>query len=211
MDLQVLKLDGTKSSKVKVADDVFKIQPNESVVHQAVVTELKNSRQGTAAAKTRGMVSGGGKKPFKQKGRGAARAGSSRSPVWVGGGTVFGPQPINHSMRINKKMKALARKSVLSLKAASGSVFVVEDLKMDSIKTKDFVKMLEALGLAGKKLAILPGAVDTNLALSARNVPEVVVFPAAEASTYDLIDCEALLFDKSGITILDNLLSKKDK
>ena len=211
MDLQVLKLDGTKSSKVKVADDVFKIQPNESVVHQAVVTELKNSRQGTAAAKTRGMVSGGGKKPFKQKGRGAARAGSSRSPVWVGGGTVFGPQPINHSMRINKKMKALARKSVLSSKVASGSVFVVEDLKMDSIKTKDFVKMLEALGLAGKKLAILPGAVDTNLALSARNVPEVVVFPAAEASTYDLIDCEALLFDKSGITILDNLLSKKDK
>lgn len=211
MNLQVLKLDGTKASEIKVTDDVFKIQPNKSIVHQAVVTELKNSRQGTAASKSRGMVSGGGRKPFKQKGRGAARAGSTRSPIWVGGGKVFGPQPINHSQKITKKMKALARKSVLSAKAASGNVIIVEELKMDSIKTKDFIKMLEALNLSGKKLAILPGVVDPNLALSARNVPEVVVFPAREASTYDLIDCEYLLFDKSGITMLDNLLSKKDK
>jgi len=211
MNLQILNNDGTKGSKVKVADDVFKIEPNESVVHQAVVTELKNSRQGTAASKTRGMVSGGGRKPFKQKGRGAARAGSTRSPIWVGGGKAFGPKPINHNQKITKKMKALARKSVLSAKVASGNLLVVDELKMDTIKTKDFIKMLEALDLSGKKLAILPGVVDTNLLLSARNIPEVVVFPANEASTYDLIDCEYLLFDKTGITMLDKLLSKKAK
>lgn len=211
MDLQVLKIDGTKSSKIKVADEVFKIRPNEPVVHQAVVTELKNSRQGTSASKSRGMVSGGGRKPFKQKGRGVARAGSIRSPLWTGGGKTFGPQPINHTQKITKKMKTLARKSVLSSKVSSGKVIIVEELKMDSIKTRDFVKMLESLDLSGKKLAILPGVVDSNLLLSARNIPQVVVFPAAEASTYDLLDCDTLLFDRSGITILNEQLSGKEQ
>ena len=128
MDLNTIKPDGTNGTAIKVDNRVFKIKPNEAVVHQAVIQEMHNQRQGTHSSKSRGMVRGGGRKPWRQKGRGVARAGTIRSPLWKGGGTVFGPEPHPYKKRMPKKMKQLARKSVLSYKAGKGEIFIVDDL-----------------------------------------------------------------------------------
>jgi len=209
MELQILKNSGTKDVKIKVDETVFGIKPNESVVHQAVVAELSNLRQGTRAAKNRSMVAGSQKKPFRQKGRGMARAGSKKSPLWRGGGVVFPPTPHKHIKLMPKKMRQLARRSVLSDKVASGSVVVVDQFNLEKPKTKYFIDLLSNLKLSDTKLTVLPSVIDNDLEMATRNIPNVFLVKATDASTYDLLDSEVLLFDKAGLTLLNEQLAKK--
>jgi len=206
MKLNVINSDGGKGEAISVDKSVFGIKPNESVVHQAVIAELANSRQGTHASKNRSAVRGGGKKPFKQKGRGVARAGTIRSPIWRGGGTVFGPEPHNYKTKISKKMKRLARRSVLSDRAMNGDILVVEEISVSSCKTKDFIDFIDKFDLKGKKLTILVASFNEDLFLSSRNIPNIYLVEATSASTYDLLDCEKLLIDKAALSILNKQL-----
>lgn len=206
MELQVLNQDGSQSSKIKVDDSVFGIEPNEAVVHQAVNSEMTNSRQGTHASKNRALVRGGGRKPFKQKGRGAARAGSNRSPLWYGGGTVFGPQPHGYSYKLPRKVKKLARRSLLSYKAKNNEIVVLESLQVSEPKTSAFAKVLAGLDLRDRKITILAATIEDNLYLATRNLRNVFVCTAATASTLDLIDCDVILADKAGIAVLNDQL-----
>ena len=206
MKLNIINSDGGKGEAISVDKSVFGIKPNESVVHQAVIAELANSRQGTHASKNRSAVRGGGKKPFKQKGRGVARAGTIRSPIWRGGGTVFGPEPHNYKTKISKKMKRLARRSVLSDRAMNGDILVVEEISVSSYKTKDFVDFIDKFDLKGKKLTILVASFNEDLFLSSRNIPNIYLVEATSASTYDLLDCEKLLIDKAALSILNKQL-----
>ena len=206
MKLNVINSDGGKGEAISVDKSVFGIKPNESVVHQAVIAELANSRQGTHASKNRSAVRGGGKKPFKQKGRGVARAGTIRSPIWRGGGTVFGPEPHNYKTKISKKMKRLARRSVLSDRAKDGDILVIEEISVSSYKTKDFVDFIDKFDLKGKKLTVLVASFNEDLFLSSRNIPNIYLVEATSASTYDLLDCEKLLFDKAGLALLNKKL-----
>tara|TARA_B100000427_G_C15485396_1_gene585039 strand:+ start:860 stop:1492 length:633 start_codon:yes stop_codon:yes gene_type:complete len=206
MKLNILNNDGSKGKTVTVDKSVFGIKPNESVIHQAVITELANERQGTHASKNRSKVRGGGKKPWKQKGRGVARAGTIRSPIWRGGGTVFGPQPHDYKTKISKKMKRLARRSVLSFRADNGDILVVDEISISSSKTKEFIEFLKTLNISGKKVTILVASLSENLFLSSRNIPNIYLVESTSASTYDLLDCEKLLFDKAGLALLNKKL-----
>ena len=207
MKFNILKQDGTKGSSITVDDSVFAIEPNNGVVHQAVVTELANGRQGTHSAKNRSEVRGGGKKPWKQKGRGVARAGTIRSPIWKGGGVVFGPEPHKYNKKISKKMRQLARRSVLSSKAKNGEIIILEDISISAPKTKDFAELLKKLNLSGKKITILVAGYSDDLFLAVRNIPNIYLVEATSASTYDLLDCETLLFDKAGLSLINNQLT----
>ena len=207
MKFNITKEDGSKGSSINVDDSVFGIEPNNSVVHQAVVAELANGRQGTHSTKNRSEVRGGGRKPFKQKGRGVARAGSTRSPIWKGGGTVFGPEPHEYDKKISKKMRKIARRSVLSSKANNGEIIVLENITVKTPKTNDFAKFLDKLNLLGKKITILVAAYSDDLFLAARNIPNIYLVEATSASTYDLLDCESLLFDKAGLSLINNQLT----
>ena len=209
MELQVFKQDGSKVSKVKLNEFVFGIEPHDDAVFRAVQSELTNSRQGTHAAKNRSKVRGGGRKPFKQKGRGVARAGSPRSPLWKGGGTVFGPEPHSYSYKLPKKMKCLARRSVLSHKAKSDAVIVIDELNISVPKTKEFSKILSDLNISEKKVAVLLGKGKDSVFLAGRNLPNVAILEAAHASTYDLIDCDVILIEKSGVEALTEQLMVK--
>jgi len=206
MKFNITKEDGSKGSSINVDDSVFGIEPNNSVVHQAVVAELANGRQGTHSTKNRSEVRGGGRKPFKQKGRGVARAGSTRSPIWKGGGTVFGPEPHEYDKKISKKMRRIARRSVLSSKANNGEIIVLENITVKTPKTNDFAKFLDKLNLLGKKITILVAAYSDDLFLAARNIPNIYLVEATSASTYDLLDCESLLFDKAGLSLINKQL-----
>jgi len=206
MKFNITKEDGSKGSSINVDDSVFGIEPNNSVVHQAVVAELANGRQGTHSTKNRSEVRGGGRKPFKQKGRGVARAGSTRSPIWKGGGTVFGPEPHEYDKKISKKMRRIARRSVLSSKANNGEIIVLEDITVKAPKTNDFSKFLDKLNLLGKKITILVAAYSDDLFLAARNIPNIYLVEATSASTYDLLDCDSLLFDKAGLSLINKQL-----
>ena len=207
MKFNILKQDGTKGSSITVDDSVFGIEPNNSVVHQAVVAELANGRQGTHSAKNRSEVRGGGKKPWKQKGRGVARAGTIRSPIWKGGGVVFGPEPHKYDKKISKKMRQLARRSVLSSKAKNGEIIILEDISISAPKTKDFSELLKKLNLSGKKITILVAGYSDDLFLAVRNIPNIYLVEATSASTYDLLDCESLLFDKAGLSLINKQLT----
>lgn len=207
MNIPVYNVKGEETSKVRVDDSVFMIEPNEDVIHRAVVAEMTNSRQGTHSTKTRSEVRGGGRKPWRQKGRGVARAGTIRSPIWRGGGVVFGPKPRDYKDRLPKKMKKLARRSALSQRVQDKAVYVVDEMTIDAPRTKDFRKLLQDLGLGGKKITVLVGEIEKNLSLSARNLPNVFLIPATDVSTYDLLDCEAVVFDKAGIKKLSEQLA----
>jgi large subunit ribosomal protein L4 len=207
MNLNTIKPDGTKGAAVKVNNEVFKIEPNEAVVYQAVMQELHNQRQGTHSAKSRGMVKGGGRKPWRQKGRGVARAGTIRSPLWKGGGTVFGPEPHSYRKRMPKKMKQLARKSILSYKASKGEIFIVDEFIQIEPKTARFYEFLESMDIQKQKILVLPEEVGKNIRLSVRNIYNVDIKKAGSASTYDLINHDILLFDKPGLLSLNENLS----
>ena len=207
MKLDTINLKGSKVSNITANDSVFGIAPNNGVVRQAVLSEMTNMRQGTHSSKNRANVKGGGKKPWKQKGRGVARAGTIRSPLWKGGGTVFGPEPHRYNHKLPKKISRLARCSVLSSKAAEGNVLVVESFAIDSHKTSEFVSVLKTLKLKNKKLTLLTTGYNENLDKSVRNLRNVNLVEAKKVSTYDLIDCDVLVTDKGSVQILNDLLS----
>ena len=188
MKLEVYKIDGTKTGEsIELADTIFGIEPNDHLIYLSVKATLANKRQGTAKSKERSEVSGGGKKPWKQKGRGGARAGTSRSPLWVGGGTIFGPKPRNYRQKVNKKAASLARKSALSYKAKAEQIMVVEDFSFEAPKTKELVKILEALKVYGKKTLLLTPELNVNVYKSGRNIEKVSVLESYKASTYELL------------------------
>ena len=206
MDISIHNSSAEIISKVRLSDSVFKIKPNDDVIFRAVMSENTNSRQGTSSTKTRSEVSGGGKKPWKQKGRGAARAGTIRSPLWKGGGITHGPKPKNYKYDLPKKMKQLARRSVLSQRIKDKQIIVVDELKFDTPKTKNFLKLMISLGINDKKVAFFPEKNTDVVFKSARNLPNVTIVVSKNASTYDLLDAEVLLFDKEGIKALNKQL-----
>ena len=207
MKLDVLKIDGSKAGNISADKTVFGIEPNAAVVRQAVLAEMTNMRQGTHATKNRAKVRGGGKKPFKQKGRGVARAGTIRSPLWKGGGTVFGPEPHGYNHKLPKKVSRLARRSVLSNKAAEGKLVVVDDFTLTSHRTSDFISVLTKLDLQNKKITLLVTGMDENLDKASRNLRDVYLVDAAKVSTYDIIDCDTLVVDKASMTVLTDILA----
>lgn len=208
MKVDVYKIDGSKSSsKVELSDEIFGIEPNDHVIYLAVKAFLANQRQGTHKAKERAEVRGGGRKPWKQKGRGGARAGTIRSPLWVGGGTIFGPRPRNYRQKLNKKVLQLARKSALSYKAKADQIIVVEDFDFDSPKTKELLSILSALKINGKKTLLLTAGNRQKVYLSGRNLPKLSILEASNASTYDLVNNQLLLLQKSAVEEIQNSLN----
>ena len=181
MTLEILKIDGKPSGKkVKLDDEIFGIQPNDHAIYLSVKAFLANQRQGTHKAKERAEVRGGGRKPWKQKGRGTARAGTIRSPLWIGGGTIFGPRPRDYRQKLPQKVKQLARKSALSYKAKDEQLIIVEDFSFEKPRTKDFLSMMEALNLSGKKILLLTEKTETNLYNAGRNISKVCLMKASK-------------------------------
>jgi large subunit ribosomal protein L4 len=205
MKLDVYKTDGSKTGKsVELSDKIFGVEPNNHVMYLSVKAYLANQRQGTHKTKERNEVRGGGRKPWRQKGRGTARAGTTRSPIWIGGGTIFGPKPRNYRQKLNKKVKQIARMSALSVKAKSEQIYVVEDFNFDAPKTKELVNILEALELTGKKTLLLTNELQTNVYKSGKNIPKVNVLEAEKASTYDLLNNQILLLQQGAIEKLES-------
>ena len=200
----VVDMNGQHVSEIELSDAVFGITPNEKAVHIAVVNFLANQRQGTQNNKIRMEVSGGGKKPWRQKGTGHARQGSTRAPQWTHGGIVFAPKPRDYSYVLNKKVKRLALKSVLSAKVAEGQMVVIDSIKMDAIKTADFRKFLTAVGVDGKAMVVTP-AVDQTIVKSARNIPGVVTTPASILSVYDILNAKYLVVDKDALAKIEEV------
>ena len=200
MKLDILKTDGTSSGEqVELSDDIFGVEPNDHAIYLAVKAFNANQRQGTSKSKERGEVNGGGKKPWKQKGRGGARAGTSRSPLWVGGGTIFGPRPRDYRQDLSKKVRRLARKSALSYKVKDNQILVVEDFSFEKPKSKDFTKILSSLKLTGKKVLLLTGSHNEIVYKSGRNIAKVNILDAANASTYDILNNQVLVLQKSAV------------
>lgn len=200
MKLDVYKIDGTKSGEtIDLADEIFGIEPNDHAIYLSVTTFLANQRQGTHKSKERSEVSGGGKKPWRQKGRGGARAGTTRSPLWVGGGKIFGPKPRDYTKKINLKVARLARKSAATYKAKADQILIVEDFNFEAPKTKDFANMLNALNLKGKKTLLLTNGTLTSVYKSGRNIPKVNIIEADKASTYDILNNQILLMQKGAV------------
>ena len=202
--INVLNMAGATVGTVELNDAIFGIEPNAAVVHEVVKNHLANCRQGTQSALTRAEVSGGGKKPWRQKGTGHARQGSTRAPQWTHGGIVFAPKPRDYSYVLNKKVKRLALKSVLSAKAAEGKLVVIDSIKMDAIKTADFRKFLNAVNVAGKAVVVTPEK-DEIIVKSARNLPGVVTTPASILSVYDIINATYLVLDQAALATIEEV------
>jgi|TARA_B110000116_G_scaffold60547_1_gene51832 large subunit ribosomal protein L4 len=207
MKIDIHNLKGEVIDKMTADDKIFKVELNKSVIRQAVLAEMTNLRQGTHASKNRSAVRGGGKKPWKQKGRGVARAGTIRSPLWKGGGVVFGPEPHSYKHKLPKKMSKLARKSVLSDRISKGEFIVLEKIKIETNKTSDFIKLLKLLKAEDKKVTILLSSIDENLVLASRNIRKVYVENVRNISVYDLLDAEVLVTDKKGLSDLVEVLA----
>ena len=200
MELTIYTTTGTQTSKKAVlSQEVFGIEPNTHAIYLAVKQYLADQRQGTHKAKQRNEVAGSTRKLKRQKGTGGARAGSILSPLFPGGGRIFGPVPRDYSFKLNKKLKALARRSALSLKAQAEAITVVEDFVMETPKTKSFVAMAEALNLAGKKILLVVAESDHNISLSVRNLPKVKVMQVANLNTYDVMNAGVMLFTESAL------------
>ncbi len=203
MELKIYKLDGSESGEtITLPTEVFEIEPNQHVIYHAVRTYLSNQRQGTHKTKERSEVRGGGKKPFKQKGTGRARQGTSRSPIMVGGGTIFGPRPHTYKLTIPKKVARLARKSALSIKAKENEIMIIEDFTFESPKTKDLLNILKTLKIDNKKTLLLVAQKNENLYKSGRNLQKLNVMISDKAATYDLLNNKLILMQKSAISIL---------
>jgi len=202
--IKVVSMTGAEVGSVELNDAIFGIEPNMSVVHEVVKNHLANCRQGTQSALTRAEVSGGGRKPWRQKGTGHARQGSTRAPQWTHGGIVFAPKPRDYSYVLNKKVKRLALKSVLSAKVAEGKLVVIDSIKMDAIKTADFRKFLTAVNVDGKAVVITP-AVDTVVVKSARNIPGVVTTAADLLNVYDIINAQYLVVDQNALAKIEEV------
>ena len=208
MELKVVDINGKETGKsVKLNASVFGIEPNEHSIYLDVKQFLANARQGTHKAKERGEVNRTTKKHHKQKGTGGARAGSMRSPIQRGGGTVFGPRPRSYGFKLNKKVKQLARRSALSMKAKSKALTVLEDFTIDAPKTKSFLSVIDSLGLGDKKSLFVVADYDKNVYLSSRNLTGVKVVNCSELSTYDIMNASALVVSEGAIEKVTAILS----
>ena len=202
---KLFNMAGQQIGEIELSEGIFGIEPNEAVVHEVVKNHLANRRQGTQSTLTRAEVSGGGKKPWRQKGTGHARQGSTRAPQWTHGGITFGPKPRDYSYELNKKVKRLALKSVLSAKAALGAIVVVDELKLESIKTKTMVEFLAKVGAT--KTVIVTPEVNENVIKSARNIPGVVTTTAKILSVYDIVKAKSLVLDKAALAIIEEVFA----
>ena len=201
----VFNMAGQQVGEIELSEAVFGIEPNEAVVHAVVKNHLANCRQGTQSALTRAEVSGGGIKPWRQKGTGRARQGSTRAPQWTHGGIVFAPKPRDYSYTLNKKVKRLALKSALSAKAAEGNVIVVDGLEMSEIKTKTMKGFLTAVG--AKKTVVITPEVNENVVKSARNIPGVLSTTAKILSVYDIVNANQIVVDKAALAIIEEVFA----
>lgn len=212
MTLDVYKKDGTfTGEKLDLAKEVFEIEPNDHVIYLAVKAYLANQRQGTHKAKERGEVRGGGKKPWNQKGKGGARSGTSRSPLWIGGGAIFGPRPRDYRQALPKKVRALARKSALSYKVKDNQLVLIEDFTFEAPKTQLFTEVMAKLKLEGKKVLLVTGEHNEVVYKSGRNVDKVTILEASKVSTYDILNCQILLLQKGAAEYFNNTLAPKQE
>ncbi len=202
--VKVYDMAGKVTGEVELSDAIFGIKPNKQAIYESVKNHLANTRQGTQSALTRAEVSGGGAKPYRQKGTGRARQGSTRVPHYTHGGVAFAPKPRDYSYTINKKLKRLALKSALSQKAIDNAVVVVENIDMDSIKTKDFAAFLAAVGVSGKALVVTPELRQT-IVKSARNIPGVQTTIATILSTYDILNARTFVVDKAALQKIEEV------
>ena len=202
-NVSVFNMQGKEVGKMDLNDAVFGVEVNENLVHMAVVAQLANMRQGTQKAKTRSEVSGGGRKPWRQKGTGHARQGSIRAPQWTGGGVVFAPVPRDYSMSMNKKEKRAALKSALTSRVEAGKLIVLDELKLDAIKTKAFAEVLEALNL--KKALVILDENDKNVVLSARNIPDVKTIQVNTLNVYDVMKYSTVVVTKKAVSNIEEV------
>ena len=203
---KVYNMSGEQVGEIELSEAVFGITPNESVVHDVVKNHLANKRQGTQSALTRAEVSGGGRKPWRQKGTGRARQGSTRAPQWTHGGIVFAPKPRDYSYTLNKKVRRLALKSALSDKAARQNIVVIDSIKVDAPKTKDFAAFLKAVNVTGKALVVTAEA-DTNVVKSGRNIPGCQVTFANLINVYDIVNAKQLVLDKAALAKIEEVFA----
>ncbi|MBQ9841824.1 MAG: 50S ribosomal protein L4 [Clostridia bacterium] len=202
--VSVYDMTGKKTSTKKLSDDIFGIEPNVAVMHSAVINYLANQRQGTQSTKTRSEVSGGGKKPWRQKGTGHARQGSTRSPQWTHGGVALGPKPRSYRFALPKKVRRLAMKSAFSTKVAAGEMMILKELKLDEIKTKTMVNLFGALKADKKVLLVLPEK-DEKVILSARNIPGVKTALVNTLNVYDILNCDKFIVVKDAVAQLEEV------
>lgn len=203
MELPILNKEGKEIGKnATLSDSVFAIEPNDHAIYLDVKQYLANQRQGTHSSKHRGIVSGSTRKIKRQKGTGGARAGSIKSPVFVGGGRIFGPEPRDYGFKLNRKVKQLARKSALSHKAKADAITVMEDLVMDTPKTKEFITLLNNLNLSGKKVLVVTGELNDTVYRSARNLPKTKVLPANQLHTYHIMNSDVVVLAEGALTVL---------
>ncbi|SFN69968.1 large subunit ribosomal protein L4 [Paenimyroides ummariense] len=207
MEVKVLDINGKETGRsVQLADSVFAIEPNRHAIYLDVKQYLANQRQGTHKAKERAEVAGSTRKIKKQKGTGTARAGSAKSPVFKGGGTIFGPRPRSYSFKLNKALKRLARKSAFTMKAQEANLFVVEDFTFEAPSTKNFINVLKALGLEGKKSLFVLGESNKNVYLSSRNLERASVVTSSELNTYGILNAKSLVLTEGSLEgIVENL------
>jgi large subunit ribosomal protein L4 len=209
MEVNVLNVSGQETgAKVQLSDAVFGIEPNEHAVYLDVKLYLANQRQGTHKSKQRNEIAGSTRKLYKQKGTGGARAGSIKSPLFNGGGRVFGPQPRDYSFKLNKKLKALARKSALTYKAQDNSIVVLEDFSFDTIKTKNYINLVSSLNLGNEKTLLVLPAADNNVYLSSRNLKKAKVITADQLNTYDVLNAGKLLLTTGSVKTLEEAFAK---
>ncbi len=203
-NVAVLDMAGKKVSDITLADSIFGIEPNAAVMHQMVVSYLANQRQGTQSALTRAEVSGGGRKPWRQKGTGRARQGSTRAPQWYHGGVVFAPKPRDYRFSVNKKVRRLAMKSAFSTKAAAEEIIVIDSIALDTIKTQAIANMLTAVGSEKKALIVLP-TVDEKVIKSARNIKGVKTAQVNELNVYDILNADKLVIAKDALAKIEEV------
>ncbi len=204
--LSVYNISGQVTGEIELNDFVFGVEFNEAVVHQAVVMQLANQRQGTSATKTRGLVRGGGRKPWKQKGTGRARSGSIRSPLWKGGGTVFGPSPRSYAKKMPRKARRLALCCALSAKVAAGELIVVEGLNFDAPKTKNVVALLAAFNAADAKALLITNGTNENVELSARNMPKVTTISNMGLNCFDILKSNKVFLAREVVEKIEEVL-----
>ncbi|MBE5958975.1 MAG: 50S ribosomal protein L4 [Lachnospiraceae bacterium] len=201
--VSVLNMEGSQVGEIELSDAVFGVEVNEHLVHMAVVNQLANNRQGTQKAKTRSEVSGGGRKPWRQKGTGHARQGSTRSPQWTGGGVVFAPVPRDYSFKMNKKEKRAALKSALTDKVNTNKFIVVDELKFDAPKTKEFAKVMSNLNV--EKALVITESNDKNVVLSAKNIPTVKTASTNTINVYDILKYDSVVVEKAAVAKIEEV------
>lgn len=209
MEVSVLNISGKETgAKVQLPEEIFGVEPNDHAIYLDVKQYLANQRQGTHKSKQRNEIAGSTRKLYKQKGTGGARAGSIKSPLFNGGGRIFGPQPRDYSFKLNKKLKQLARKSALSYKAKDNNIVILEDFSFDSIKTKNYIKMVTDLNVASEKTLLVLPAANNNVYLSSRNIKKAKVITADQLNTYDVLNAGKLLLTTGSVKTLEEAFAR---